>query len=180
LGNSPNSRIRRKGGHFIEIIEMCRDEGTDMSRRFYISMVMCMAAILAGSCAERRAERTYDTRPSNTPSALLQMDQGAQAIVAAAPEARWPQVDRYIQAMENAWTDYEHPAVSTKDELRQPWERELGGNVDAAMDRLRQAAATRNAAATTKAANDVDTAVLNLFEFYQTTVTQAISAPPTE
>jgi hypothetical protein len=151
-----------------------------MSRRSYISVLMCTAAILAGSCAERRADRRYDARLRNTPSALLQMDQGAQAIVAAAPEGRWPQVDSYIQMMANAWTDYKQPTVTAEDDLHQPLGRELRGNVDTAMDRLRQAAAARNATATVKAANDVDAAVLSLFQFYRTTATQAVSAPPTK
>ncbi|OHB64809.1 MAG: hypothetical protein A2Y76_13330 [Planctomycetes bacterium RBG_13_60_9] len=139
-------------------------------------LLTCVGAGLLGSCSGRR----YDTRLSNTPPALLQLDQGAQAVIAAAPEARWPQVYRYVQTMENAWKDYKRPTVVAWDESRQLWERNLRGEVDAAMARLREAALARDATATANAARDVDTAVLNLFEFYETAVTQAISAPPTE
>jgi hypothetical protein len=147
-------------------------------------LLMFVAAGLAGSCAEHRreAQASAESFPtlSNTPPALLQLDQGAEAIGAAAGAEDWPAVYRYIQTMENAWRDYKRPTVVAWDESRQLWERNLRSDVDAAMARLRQAALARDAAATTDAANDVDTAVLNLFEFYQTIVTQAISAPPTE
>jgi hypothetical protein len=158
-----------------------------MSQRFYVGMfrvALCVAAGLAGSCAQREAEEDHFARPisrsDSTSPSLLQMDEAAQAILAAVPAGDWPRIYAYIQTMNDTWTYYEDPMVSASTGVRQPWEAKLRGQVTVALSRLNQAATARDPKATRDAANDVDVAVTGLSRFYATAMSEGIGAPPVE
>jgi hypothetical protein len=70
-----------------------------------------------------------------------------------------------VQDISDRWSDYQHPTVVPPSYPR-PAAAILHGDLDAALSRLKEAAAARRMAETMWAANDVDAATIELIEFY--------------
>jgi hypothetical protein len=97
---------------------------------------------------------------------LLSIDQRAQQIVRLAPTGDWPQIDAYIADIDDAWARYVDTAVkpAPQSESAQTTTATLEDRVAATIGELKEAAAKRDAPATTTTADRLDVAVVSLYE----------------
>jgi hypothetical protein len=136
--------------------------------------IWCIVVVMMGfmaSCAEHRDEsRVALSEQDRIPPALQRIGQRAEGIVVAVPTENWPRVYAYVSEIEDAWKDYKHPTVAPPAEPRRFPARMMVRQLDAALAALKRSAAARDATATMRAANDVNAAATDLFEFYDPTL----------
>ncbi len=143
-----------------------------MRLRWWVNLVvLCTTAVLVISCGHEKREREVAgsyaawVPPENVPPALLRISVRAEQVMTAAAEDNWPRVLVGVRDISDAWHDYQHPTVEPVSSPRPP-AMLLYGQMDAALARLRDAAAARRTIATMRAANDVDAAAAELDEYY--------------
>ncbi len=141
-----------------------------MQARVWMSVVLIGAtAGLVASCSHRQktAGISYAAwvPPGNIPPTLREIGATAIDIIDLAAVGAWPQVYARVRDIDATWSDYKHPTVQPPSDPRPP-ETLLLGPLDAAVARLRDASAARNAPATMAAASDVSAAAFELSEYY--------------
>jgi hypothetical protein len=143
-----------------------------MLARWSIRVVILGAMVVwVTSCGEQRRERQVGTTvagyiaPEAEAPTLQRIGQRAQEIILAAADDNWPRIYAYLAEVRDAWQDYQRPTAVPPSSSRSSGTL-LYGRLDAALARLRAAAAAQAKGATMRAANDVDAAALDLFEYY--------------
>ena len=134
----------------------------------HVILIGAMAGLVT-SCAGDKKEPSTSLVLPNTSPALQRIGERAEEIIAAAADDNWPRVFTYVRDIHDAWLDYKQPTIVPLSTPRPP-STLLHGRLDAAMGRLRAAAAARKPKETMRAANDVDAAALELFEYYNPTI----------
>ena len=145
-----------------------------MRARIWIRVVLMGAlAGLATSCAHRQKEAGISYAawipPGNVPPALREIGDTAVNIIDLAALGDWPQVYAHVRDIDNVWSDYQHPTVVPPSDPRAS-DTLLHDRLDAALARLREAAAARNSTETMAAANDVNAAAIDLIAYYNPSV----------
>lgn len=144
-----------------------------MSGRLYPYFVWAaLMGVLLTSCASPKKKQFHSTQSvaGGIPPVLLQIDETADQIVAAAGEGDWPRVHADVQQINDAWVDYENPTVQPELRAPMPEAAMLAGQLNAAIHELMDAANKNDATATMTKANDVSAAAVNLFEYYNPAV----------
>lgn len=141
-----------------------------MRLRLWISVILIGAtAGLVASCSHRPkgSGTSYAAwiPPGNIPPTLREIGDKAVDIIDLAAFGDWPQVYAHVRDINNAWSDYKHPTVVPPSDPRPP-DTLLYGQLDAAVARLREAAAARNTSDAMTAANDVNAAAFDLIAYY--------------
>lgn len=136
-------------------------------------LLLCVIAGLVSSCDRREKEwgtsYTGYVPPGLAPSALSDISDRAVDIIDMADMENWPQIYASVQEISDAWSDYKHPTVVPPSYPRGATVL-LYGRLDTALARLKDAAASRDADRTMRAANDVDAAAVELIEYYNPTI----------
>ena len=149
-----------------------------MSARLLFGLVLLGAmTVLVGSCEheERESRELTETGyaawvpPEQVPAMLVTIGERSEDVIAAAATDDWPRVLACVRDISDAWADYQHPTVEPLTFPRPPATL-LYGELSAALARLQDAAAARQALATMRAANDVDAAAADLHEYYHPAV----------
>jgi hypothetical protein len=123
---------------------------------------------MLASCATQKRATPTVCSVGDAPPSLLVIDEKAQQILRLAPTGDWSQIEAYIADIDDAWTNYAgttvikpEPGTSTAS-LDEP--------VGEAIRVLKEAAANRDASATTKSAGDLDAAAIKLYEYHHAAV----------
>jgi len=102
-----------------------------------------------------------DAKPGNVPESLSKIEAQAEDIIDIMPGDDWGQVNADIAAINAAWQAFQ-PQGAT-DNVPQAFQEALA----AALDQLQRTSASKDAAGTRKATNDVSAAIVDLFAVYQ-------------
>ena len=133
-----------------------------------IGLVVGLVSSCTGPEKEEKEAGVYYTAwipPGQVPPALEEIGNLAVNVIDLAGAGAWPQVLAYTGDISDRWNDYKHPTVVPPTYPRRGATL-LYGELDAAVSRLREAAATRNTYQTMRAANDVDAAAIELMEYF--------------
>jgi len=122
--------------------------------RLFISLAFTTILLLT-ACSE--------TAPSNTgvvPDSSQAIEEAAEDIIDYVPSGNWDKVNTDVQAMANAWQEYQ--AESGNAEVSQ----ELKDAMTSALGQLQTVSQAKDASGTLQASNDVTAAAINLFSLY--------------
>ena len=135
-----------------------------MSARSRIfTLVMLAIATLLTACTGTPFSTDNGPASDGVPKPLHRIESSAEDIIDLAPAGSWSQVGKKITTITTAWDAYQPQAATAG--ASQTHQQALSS----ALDRLRTAAAAKDAAITRQAANDLGAAVLDLFALYNPT-----------
>ncbi|MBM4028974.1 MAG: hypothetical protein FJ280_26790 [Planctomycetes bacterium] len=140
-----------------------------LARRCIYGVLLGVLVGLGTSCGERRRETDALWGVLEPPEALHRISERAEDVILATADDNWPRVYRYIRDISDAWVDYQRPTVVPVITPRPPATL-MHDQLGAALARLKDAAANRHAAEAMRAANDIDAAAVDLFEYYHPTI----------
>ncbi len=103
---------------------------------------------------------TAGAKSGKVPDAIAEIETQAEDIIDAVPDGKWDQIVAGVAAINAAWKGYEKQAAT--DQVPQPAQTALM----AAYDRLQKAAAAKDAAGTSQAANDLSMATMDIYAVF--------------
>ena len=130
-----------------------------MQTRFHLIVIFIMIALLA-ACGVQPAQPASTTNTGTVPNELQTIEAAAEDIIDFAPSGNWDKISADVTDMANAWNSYQ-PQVDTSGASQ-----ELQDAMTSALTQLQAASASKDAAATMQASNDVSAAVVELFALY--------------
>jgi hypothetical protein len=127
--------------------------------RMFMLVILAIATLLT-ACTGTPFSTDNGPASDGVPKPLHRIEASAEAIIDLAPAGSWDQVGEKLTTITTAWNVYQPQAAAAG--ASQIHEQALSS----ALDRLRTAAAAKDAAITRQAANDLGAAVLDLFALY--------------
>ena len=125
--------------------------------RLFLSLVLTFILLL--TACSGGAPRTTDEAGA-VPESLQAIEEGAEDIMDYVPGGNWDKVNADVQAMNDAWQEYQAEAGDV--EISQ----ELSDAMISALGQLQTASQAKDAASTLQTSNDVSAAVFDLFALY--------------
>lgn len=130
-----------------------------MKTRFHLIVISIVIALLA-ACGAQPAQPASTTNPGTVPNELQTIEAAAEDIIDLAPSGNWDKISADVTDMASAWKSYQ-PQVGASGASQ-----ELQDAMTSALTQLQAASASKDAAATMQASNDVSAAVVELFALY--------------
>ncbi len=127
-----------------------------MKNRFIVMLLIVSFTLLA-ACGGQPASTT---RTGTVPNDLQTIEGAAEDIIDYAPSGNWDKIATDMINIANAWKAYQPLAGQAG------VSRELQDAMTSALAQLQAAAASKDAAATMQASNDVSAAVVEMFALY--------------
>lgn len=141
-----------------------------MRTRVLVKVVLLSAMVgLVTSCPHFDKKVNLALVVHSAPPELQTIAERSQQILVAAVDSNWPQVQAYAKDINAAWQQYRGPAVTPLSYPRPP-ALLLRGPLEGAMFRLRYAVGKGETGETMKAANEIDAAAIQVFEYYAPTI----------